>query len=237
MSAPMIAIVDRASWGARPPKATHPIPLYQSKLILHHTAGALLAEDDYVSLNDLRRIQGVQDFHMDVRGWNDIAYSFLFDPDGNLFEGRGEGVANGATKGYGASSYALCVMGHFDVQKPDEDLLEGIAATIVWGNAHNFWPLAITGGHRDYGTTSCPGKYLYPKIAEINRRAKEISMTRFKDVPKSHTHYNSIEWLAQMGITTGANPPKNDLFAPDRAVTRAEMATFLKRYYDKADKQ
>ena len=38
-----------------------------------------------------------------------------------------------------------------------------------------------------------------------------------------------IERLATAGITVGCNPPANDRFCPERAVTRAEMATFLAR--------
>jgi hypothetical protein len=35
--------------------------------------------------------------------------------------------------------------------------------------------------------------------------------------------------LRAAGITTGCNPPANDRFCPERAVTRAEMASFLTR--------
>ena len=46
-----------------------------------------------------------------------------------------------------------------------------------------------------------------------------------------------IEWLADEGITAGCNPPDNDHFCPDEAVTRAQMASFLDRALDlpKAD--
>ena len=38
-----------------------------------------------------------------------------------------------------------------------------------------------------------------------------------------------IEALAESGITRGCNPPVNDRFCPDRAVSRGEMAAFLYR--------
>ncbi|MEA2002240.1 MAG: S-layer homology domain-containing protein [Actinomycetota bacterium] len=38
-----------------------------------------------------------------------------------------------------------------------------------------------------------------------------------------------IEALAEAGITRGCNPPTNDRFCPDSAVSRAEMAAFLSR--------
>ena len=53
--------------------------------------------------------------------------------------------------------------------------------------------------------------------------------TRFLDVPEIHTFFADVEWLADMGITKGCNPPTDDLFCPDSAVTRAQMAAFLVR--------
>ena len=38
-----------------------------------------------------------------------------------------------------------------------------------------------------------------------------------------------IEWLAGEGITKGCNPPRNDWFCPEEAVTRGQMAAFLVR--------
>ncbi len=35
--------------------------------------------------------------------------------------------------------------------------------------------------------------------------------------------------LSRSGITTGCNPPANDRFCPDAPVTRAQMATFVRR--------
>lgn len=38
-----------------------------------------------------------------------------------------------------------------------------------------------------------------------------------------------IAWLSSTGITRGCNPPVNDRFCPDTAVTRGQMAAFLHR--------
>ncbi len=40
---------------------------------------------------------------------------------------------------------------------------------------------------------------------------------------------SDIDRLATAGVTLGCNPPTNDRYCPDSAVTRAEMATFLGR--------
>ena len=51
----------------------------------------------------------------------------------------------------------------------------------------------------------------------------------FADVAAGDTHAGAIGDLARAGITVGCNPPDNTRFCPDRAVTRGQMATFLKR--------
>jgi hypothetical protein len=52
---------------------------------------------------------------------------------------------------------------------------------------------------------------------------------RFRDVPKSHTFYANIDWMANAEVTRGCNPPVNDMFCPDGVVTRGQMAAFLVR--------
>ena len=44
-------------------------------------------------------------------------------------------------------------------------------------------------------------------------------------------HEGNINSLAAAGITTGCNPPANDRFCPDQAVTREQMASFLVRAF------
>jgi N-acetylmuramoyl-L-alanine amidase len=170
-----VDIIRRSEWGARAPKSRHLIGTPQPKLYLHHAAGANLPGDDGLSDSDLRRIRSIQNFHMDSRGWSDIAYSFLMDPDGYVFEGRGAGVAGGHTAGQNTVSHAICVMGNFDNQAPSDDLLLKIAELVRYGHSKKWWPNQITGGHRDApdAATSCPGNKLYPKIGEINKRVLE----------------------------------------------------------------
>ena len=50
----------------------------------------------------------------------------------------------------------------------------------------------------------------------------------FVDVAGS-VFLDDIAWLSSSGITKGCNPPANDRFCPDGAVTRGQMAAFLVR--------
>ncbi|MDJ0497872.1 MAG: S-layer homology domain-containing protein [Acidimicrobiia bacterium] len=51
---------------------------------------------------------------------------------------------------------------------------------------------------------------------------------RFVDDDGS-TFEDDIERLAEAGITAGCNPPANDMYCPDKPVTRGQMAAFLRR--------
>ena len=53
---------------------------------------------------------------------------------------------------------------------------------------------------------------------------------RFRDVPRTHYAYSSIEWAAVNGITQGCGDGR--YFCPDDTLNRAQMVTFLKRYHD-----
>jgi subtilisin family serine protease len=41
-----------------------------------------------------------------------------------------------------------------------------------------------------------------------------------------------IAWLSATGVTRGCNPPVNDLYCPDRSLSRGEMAAFISRFAD-----
>jgi secreted trypsin-like serine protease len=59
--------------------------------------------------------------------------------------------------------------------------------------------------------------------------------TTFTDVPTDNVFRTDIQKLATAGITRGCNPPTNDRFCPDQAVTRAQMAAFMVRAFALVD--
>ncbi len=75
----------------------------------------------------------------------------------------------------------------------------------------------------------------------VTRQQMASFLVRALELPRSEedhfvddtgsVHEDNINALAAAGITRGCNPPANDRFCPDRAVTRGEMAAFLVRAY------
>jgi len=156
-----VDIIARADWGARLPRHRYHIDTPTPELWLHHTAG------NHRGANGMRAIQA---FHMDTRGWSDIAYSFVVDRISlNVYEGRGAGIAGGHTRGHNRTSHAICVMGNFEDLIPQTDLLELLAELVDHGHTQGWWPAQFTGGHRDVASTACPGRNLYAQIPVINQ--------------------------------------------------------------------
>jgi N-acetylmuramoyl-L-alanine amidase len=155
--------VSRAQWGARAPngafqRMTTPSP----RLWVHHTgteqhgAGALRA---------------IQRFHQDTRGWKDIAYNFLVDDDGTIYEGRGAGIVGGATAGDNSTSHAICLLGNFEGRAPTPDAVRTLIDLARHGRSVRWW-VPTCGGHRDApgANTACPGRHLYARLPDVRRQ-------------------------------------------------------------------
>lgn len=160
MSIPAPRIVTRHEWGARAPAGRRTIALPTPRLWIHHSAGA---GDD-----GPQDVRGIQRYHMDVKGWTDIAYSFLVDDDGTIYEGRGVGIAGGHTEGDNSRSHAICFMGNYEVQRPADAALDSAAHLAAYGRQQGWWG-TVTGGHRDApgASTACPGRHLQAVLDRI----------------------------------------------------------------------
>jgi hypothetical protein len=136
------------------------------------------------SSDDAAEMRAHQAFHMDSRGWNDIAYSLaLPDPNpGNVvFEGRGIGIDGGHTATENTESHGILVMGNFQVDHPSPVTIDVLVKLLRAGRAEGWWqdpsPATNIGGHRDAPTanTSCPGNFLYYDIPAIRVRVAQAA--------------------------------------------------------------
>jgi hypothetical protein len=108
--------------------------------------------------------------------------------------------------------------------------------TDVKNNAWYFWAVAYVNHH---GFMNGYGKGIFAPdekmtramfvtvLWNIEKNIKTHGKTAFGDVAKNAWYYEAVSWAAENGIVNGIS---KDLFAPDRTITRQEMATMLFRY-------
>ncbi len=97
----------------------------------------------------------------------------------------------------------------------------------VWYQARENWADSfgrkyMTPGVRYYGY----GSVSETTVGTLMDGCDSPPEPTFSDVPADHPYYDSIEWAAENGITTGY---PDGTYRPDDTVTRGEMAVFLKR--------
>jgi hypothetical protein len=154
-------LVTRAAWRARQARSIQRLePAAVRFLVVHYSA--MHADEQAAHRNCAARVHGIQAFHMDTRGWNDVAYNWLVCKHGYVFRGRGWEVRSAATGPANGFSVAVCflgddVAGRDDVTELGRDAIRSVLA-FVTRNAPAFEGVR---GHRDFMQTTCPGDELY----------------------------------------------------------------------------
>lgn len=156
-----VTLVTRKEWGARPPKKIVHMNTPVTVLFIHHT--------DMKSCDTLeeciRQMRIIQDFHMDERGWNDIAYNYLIGEDGRVYEGRGWNEVGSHTLGWNDVSIAFSVMGNYTARIPNTAAIAAIFGQMDCAMSLNKLTANFKMyGHRDVRNTTCPGEAFYQLI-------------------------------------------------------------------------
>jgi hypothetical protein len=159
-------MVRRDAWGAAPSRGKPvAIPAPVKDLFLHHSASPDGGPET---------VRAIQRFHMETRGWNDIAYTWLYSPRDRVFyEGRGPGVLGAHTRGHNRTSHAVCVMGNYEATVPPRHVVKDLAEWADWHGG--YWGPAHYRPHNDVSQTLCPGKYLVALLPEINSTAAIVA--------------------------------------------------------------
>lgn len=151
-----VKLITRSEWGARAPLSKTSInPTYGTTV---HWEGPHMGDFPHSACDD--KVREIQRYHMDTKGWDDIAYTAVACHHGFVYEGRWIGrrtAANGTDHGNDVA-YAVCWLGGEGDPFTDEGKV-AIRAALDTLDAHG----AGSGrnGHRDWKPTECPGDVIY----------------------------------------------------------------------------
>ena len=218
-------IFSRAQWGADESIRNKSALRYGtiSAGFVHHTVNA----NDYTEAQVPALLRSIYAYHVKSRGWSDIGYNFLVDRFGRIWEGRYGGidkpVVGAHTLNYNDYAFAMSAIGNFDTVQPPDAMLRAYGQLFAWKlSLHGVNPASTSqqvgrstfpaiNGHRDAGSTACPGKYLYAQLPLIRTYAGEAAPVA--PVP-----------VAPTPVSVSEPNPQNNLDAspyPDLVVRRA----------------
>jgi len=195
-------LLGREAWGANEAirrEAPRYAPSVQFALV-HHTAGS----NSYTASQSAAIVRGIEIYHVQGNGWNDIGYNFLVDKYGQVFEGRYGGgdknVIGAHAEGFNTGSTGVAVLGTYGSAAPSAAARTALANLLAWrldvahvdplstltwvsgGNARfaSGVPVMLraVSGHRDTGFTTCPGAALYAQLGAIARQAASAGLPK-----------------------------------------------------------
>jgi hypothetical protein len=189
-------IIYRAQWGAIDyDTARCGNPEYASQLkyaVVHHTD----TPNTDSAADSAARVRSIQLYHMGTLGYCDIAYNFLIDRYGQIFEGRAGGidlpVIAAHAGGFNTGSVGVALLGTFTSVPPTQAQYNSLVSLLRWrlsvgrvnpadgfittagafdgarfpGGTAVYFPNSII-GHRDVDQTDCPGDQMYAKLGQL----------------------------------------------------------------------
>jgi hypothetical protein len=165
-----VEVIAREGWRARPPSGSF-VKHVIKHLTVHHS-GAPLRDNRRAP----DRIRSAQLSHQG-RGWPELAYHFLIDGEGPLYQGRPlEARGDTHTRYDTTGHFLVCVVGDYDRQPLKPVQLASLIRILAWGASRFAVSPGTIRGHRELARTSCPGKHLQALIADgsLRRQVEQL---------------------------------------------------------------
>lgn len=195
------AVVSRTAWGSPDGQGSRAAPRYYTvnHLVVHHTADSnslYQSEPNWAA-----RVRAIWAYHAITRGWGDIGYNYLIDPNGLVYEGRAGGddaVAFHDTGNYG--SMGISMLGTYSSLPPTGATQDSLVRLLAWKAAQRgidplgssyYYGCTISSyclpynaggvvvniaGHRQVtpGHTTCPGDATMALMPGIRDRVRQL---------------------------------------------------------------
>jgi|SRR5579875_574860 len=197
-------IIARRAWAQGLAAPTHPPEYGTVKLaFVHHTVNP----NGYSAGEVPAMLRAIFAYHVRVRGFWDIAYNFIIDAYGRIWEARAGGidmaVIGAQAGGYNMQSTGVAMLGDFMNVVPSPAAIGALQRLVAWklslhgvpcsgrvtvtvepsGAIYTPFPpgarvsLPRVAGHRDGDSTDCPGNALYDELPALRPRILALAGT------------------------------------------------------------
>jgi uncharacterized protein with LGFP repeats len=222
--------------------ANPPEPLYASTVkaaTLHHTAGT----NDYTAADAPAIVRSIYAYHAQTLNWCDIGYNALVDRFGTIYEGRYGGldapVWGTHAGGFNKYTSGIAMMGSYTDVAPPAETIDAVARFVAWkfargyidpagtatlvsgGGGTTFYPagtsvtLPTLFGHRDVGSTECPGNLGYAQLPALRDQVAQLM-----------GDWRSSPIYAKWSASGGATGPIGEVYTLERDLPGGLVTTF-----------
>lgn len=166
----MVTYLPRSAWGARASRGATALVASQVDGCALHWPGMAKPIDATGDIGKRRvasALRGWQNYHMDVRGWSDIAYQIAVDQAGRAWTLRGLNIRSGANGNADVNlRYGAVLLVLAPGEKPSAAMVATTKAVLADFKKRFAGARAKPYGHRDVrpAGTDCPGPLAYAAI-------------------------------------------------------------------------
>lgn len=174
--------LNRQAWcpGGNCPEHPNPQTTTVTHLIVHHAASTNTSSD-WSAI-----VRSIWDFHVNTYGWDDIGYNWLIDPNGVVYQGRGDNIQGAHFCGANSGTVGICLLGNFTNTSPSILAVDQLEALLAWKacdigidpegsafHASSNQSLPSIAGHQEGCSTECPGDQFFPLFPQLRTAVKE----------------------------------------------------------------
>jgi hypothetical protein len=106
----MPRIFPRWAWGARSPRCVEYRNLSDIRTFFVHYSDTHESIPSPAHFSDVLVVQAIQRYHMDTRGYCDIAYACMIGGNGDIYLGRPNNVVQASTYGHNRDEWSSCFL-------------------------------------------------------------------------------------------------------------------------------
>lgn len=118
-------------------------------------------------------IKDIQNYHIKVRQFIDIAYHYIIAPNDIVYECRPVDVYGAHVKGNNFGNIGIMFVGDFDKEDVPESMFNICIELCTQLSKKYYMEIEDIKGHRDYTLDkTCPGENLYKMLPELRKKIK-----------------------------------------------------------------
>ncbi|MCX5658654.1 MAG: N-acetylmuramoyl-L-alanine amidase [Planctomycetota bacterium] len=162
--------IPRSKWADAGPVMTRINPMGGvSRITIHHEGWKLVTFADAVTTAE--RIELDRRSHLTRLGAGDIAYHYVIDRAGRVWQGRDIRYQGAHVAGENEHNLGIMVLGNFDIQTPTDAQLTTLNRSLAQlTRSYGISPRRVF-THQELNPTACPGVALQPRIVSMRNRA------------------------------------------------------------------